>query len=274
MRDRGLWVTTRTQGQVLGNLAIGPVRPTMLARVIGISSQAMSQILGDLVMAGIVVIMPDPTDGRARIVQLTEGGAAYLRTARQILADMERIWETKFDPSVINLVRMVFQTKWSSDDKIGGDVQADQVSEPSLVVYLWRAMRWFDDGLQNRLQESGRLSTYRTQSQVLANLGLGETRPTRLARKVGISPQAMSQMLGELRKSGLVEVIPDREDGRARVVNLSAKGQEYLDFADSIFLDMEKELEGRFGLAVIDVVRMVLSTDWTAEERKLALEYT
>jgi DNA-binding MarR family transcriptional regulator len=47
---------------------------------LGVSKQAMSQLLGELETRGYVEQVPDPTDTRAKIVRLTKRGIA-LRTA-------------------------------------------------------------------------------------------------------------------------------------------------------------------------------------------------
>ena len=123
-------------------------------------------------------------------------------------------------------------------------------------------MRWLDDGLQENLRQRGMLTTTRTQSLIFGNISLGETRPSRLAKNVGISPQAMSQVLAELVAAGLVELVLDATDKRARVVQLTQAGHDYLTAVREIYFSMEKALEQRFGRAVIDVVRMVVETHW------------
>ena len=50
------------------------LRPTMLAEQVGITKQSVNDLLGHLEGRGYLVRMPDPTDGRARIVRLTSKG--------------------------------------------------------------------------------------------------------------------------------------------------------------------------------------------------------
>lgn len=96
----------------------------------------------------------------------------------------------------------------------------------------------------------------------MGNISLGESRPSRLARSIGISPQAMSQVLRDLEDSGLISVTGDDADGRARIVRLTAAGEDYLVQVRPIFFQMEAELEERFSRPVIDIVRMVMEAKW------------
>jgi DNA-binding MarR family transcriptional regulator len=50
------------------------LRPTMLAEQVGITKQSVNDLLGHLEGRGYLVRMPDPTDGRARVIRLTAKG--------------------------------------------------------------------------------------------------------------------------------------------------------------------------------------------------------
>jgi DNA-binding MarR family transcriptional regulator len=50
---------------------------------------AMSELVDDLQRLGIVERRPDPTDGRAKLICLTDEGWAAMRTARRIIGDIE-----------------------------------------------------------------------------------------------------------------------------------------------------------------------------------------
>src|SRR5690606_10000182 len=65
------------------------VRPADLARRLDVSKQAINQTLGPLIDAGLVVLEPDPTDGRARLVKLTAVGAASFQVGLDTLASFE-----------------------------------------------------------------------------------------------------------------------------------------------------------------------------------------
>lgn len=50
---------------------------------------AMSELVDDLQRLGIVERRPDPSDGRAKLVCLTDAGWEAMRTARHVIAEIE-----------------------------------------------------------------------------------------------------------------------------------------------------------------------------------------
>ena len=62
----------------------------VLAQRAGVTSQAMSQIVEDLVRNGYVERREDPNDRRIRIVTLTEKGQTLFRAGRQHIDAIER----------------------------------------------------------------------------------------------------------------------------------------------------------------------------------------
>lgn len=62
----------------------------VLARRAGVTKQAMSQLVGDLVAKGYVERREDPDDRRSRIVLLTAKGIEAIHSARGHIAAIER----------------------------------------------------------------------------------------------------------------------------------------------------------------------------------------
>jgi DNA-binding MarR family transcriptional regulator len=55
--------------------------------------------------------------------------------------------------------------------------------------------------------------------------GLEGVRPSQLADRVGISKQSVNDLLGHLERHQYLSRVPDSDDGRARVIRLTAKGR-------------------------------------------------
>ena len=55
--------------------------------------------------------------------------------------------------------------------------------------------------------------------------GLDGLRPSQLAERVGITKQSVNDLLGHLEEHGYLSRVPDSEDGRARVIRLTARGR-------------------------------------------------
>lgn len=63
-------------------------------------------------------------------------------------------------------------------------------------------------------------------SAILQFLGPQGARPAKVAQRLGITRQAVQQLIDTLEADGIVERTPDPNDGRAKIVRLTAKGAE------------------------------------------------
>jgi DNA-binding MarR family transcriptional regulator len=71
-------------------------RVTVLAARAGITHQAMAQLANELEERGIVERVPDPSDGRARLVRLTDEGRERVRAALDQIAAIEDKWRKRW----------------------------------------------------------------------------------------------------------------------------------------------------------------------------------
>ncbi len=88
-REAGARVLTPALVRLLPHLSRDGIRPTELARRIDVSKQAVGQSLADLAGRGFVELVPDPADGRGRLVRLTPSGASAYDHGRGVLAFYE-----------------------------------------------------------------------------------------------------------------------------------------------------------------------------------------
>ncbi len=79
----------RAHTPVVVNLPPGGVRLTDLAHAAGISKQAMAELVNGLEAHGYLERMPDPTDGRAKLLVMTDRARAAHAATLQIFADIE-----------------------------------------------------------------------------------------------------------------------------------------------------------------------------------------
>lgn len=75
---------------MMPHLDLEGTRATELARRMDITKQAVGQLVAELEQAGIVERVPDPTDGRARLVRFTDAGRAALLEGLGVLAGIDR----------------------------------------------------------------------------------------------------------------------------------------------------------------------------------------
>ena len=71
------------------------VRLTELARRLGVTKQAVGQLVSELEEMGVVALEPDPSDGRAKLVRFTPRGAKGIEHGLAVLAELERELECK-----------------------------------------------------------------------------------------------------------------------------------------------------------------------------------
>jgi len=127
---------------------------------------------------------------------------------------------------------------------------------------LLHGFYWCDEGLQRSLRAAGLQSLSRTKSMIMVNLSDGVTRASELARNMGISRQATHQTLSEMEREGWITLVPDPEDGRAKVVRLSHVGAEVGRAAFAAMERMEVELGRRLGLDAVATLKEIVFKDW------------
>jgi len=89
LAEHGLGPLRASDGYVFRALAEGPRRIVDLAQGLDVSKQAASQTVADMASRKLVRRRPDPEDGRATLIELTERGRKALETARRFHASYE-----------------------------------------------------------------------------------------------------------------------------------------------------------------------------------------
>lgn len=89
LAERGFPEIRPAHSAVFRHIAPGGSRLTVLAERAGMTKQSMAYLVEGLQEAGLLHSLPDPTDGRARIVRLTRRGEAALDTLLALSAEAE-----------------------------------------------------------------------------------------------------------------------------------------------------------------------------------------
>jgi DNA-binding MarR family transcriptional regulator len=76
-------------------------RLTDLAASAGFTKQAVGEAVTELERLGYVTRVPDPLDGRAKIIQLTDRGLDAVIKGRRIFAEIERDWAEQIGPELM-----------------------------------------------------------------------------------------------------------------------------------------------------------------------------
>lgn len=88
LRSRGHTGLQPSHQVIFASLGPEGARLTELAARAAMTKQAMGQLVDDLERLGYVERVPDPADGRAKLVRLTRDGRAFLDDAAEVVADI------------------------------------------------------------------------------------------------------------------------------------------------------------------------------------------
>ena len=138
----------------------------------------------------------------------------------------------------------------------------DKNNDTNLDQLVVRAFYWMDEGLQQNIRKRGGPSITHSQSLIIMSIGEGITRPSAIAERLGVSRQAIHQSLRELINVKLVELVPDPDDGRAKLARLSKTGAPIQRMALEILGELEVKLGERIGKRRLSQLRTALEQDW------------
>lgn len=136
------------------------------------------------------------------------------------------------------------------------------IAAESLILPLLQGFFWFDDGLQAHLQARGWTEVTRPESMVMTNVVIGVQKPSEIARNLGVSRQSVHATINQMAAKGIVELVDDPEDGRAKIVVLSETGQRMREDANQAMAQMVAQLRRRIGSRNVDNLIKAFSADW------------
>jgi DNA-binding MarR family transcriptional regulator len=105
IRDAGFTDIRPSHGCVFRFVQAEGMRPTELAERAMITKQSLGESVADLERLGYVERVPDPTDGRAKLVRLTPKGEAAQAAAQKAFSDIEREWARRLGADRISELR-------------------------------------------------------------------------------------------------------------------------------------------------------------------------
>ncbi|HKT73859.1 MAG TPA: helix-turn-helix domain-containing protein [Steroidobacteraceae bacterium] len=131
-----------------------------------------------------------------------------------------------------------------------------------MITTLMKRLYWFEDALQKALEPNGLRPLSRAQAFVVGNIAMGECKASNIARNLGVSRQAISQILLELERLRYIELVADPSDKRSRTVRFSAAFAEEGAACARIFESLEHELGRRIGQRRLAHLREGLEAEW------------
>ena len=95
------------QARVFQRLDPDGIRPSELTEATQLTKQTLGSILDQLEKAGYIARTPDPADGRARLVTITERGQELLVLSLPVVEEVERAWAEHLGPERTRQLREV-----------------------------------------------------------------------------------------------------------------------------------------------------------------------
>ena len=136
----------------------------------------------------------------------------------------------------------------------------DRVEKP-LGLLLIDANLWFSRFVQTALQKRG-YELNNSEFFFLANLDYGETHASSVARRMGISRQAVYRTTRDLGTRGLLVLEDDPDKGNQKTIVMTQSGKEFVSVARTCLAEAEEELGRRIGTEHLNALSDALSKPW------------
>ena len=104
MREAGYDITV-AQARLAQRIAEDGSRLVDLAEQAQVTKQTASMLVAALEREGFVERVPDPTDGRARLIRFTAEGQAAADRAREVVMSVEQEWNEHLGPRLASALR-------------------------------------------------------------------------------------------------------------------------------------------------------------------------
>jgi DNA-binding MarR family transcriptional regulator len=123
---------------------------------------------------------------------------------------------------------------------------------------LNNAMNRFENRVLQILAENGHDEVRFSQVNLTRNLDLDGTITSELARRAGMTKQAMGEIVEQCEQLGLVERTRDKRDARAKIVRFTALGLEWLEAFRIALTQAEQEMRDELGYLRTDAIASAL----------------
>ncbi|HYO98543.1 MAG TPA: MarR family transcriptional regulator [Polyangiaceae bacterium] len=147
--------------------------------------------------------------------------------------------------------------------------ELEHAKRASVAQLLFRCARLLNERALDRVGEKRGIRVRASHTSLFAHIELGGTRQTELARKLGVSKQAVHELVTELESMGVVQRSADPLDRRATLVRFTPRGKKALLDGLSTLKELEAEMVSAIGgsnLAALHAALLRLD-DWLSGSR-------
>lgn len=126
LQKKGWGHVTRPQSMVMINILSGIVRPSDIARNLGISRQAVHATINQMVEIGMLEMRDDPEDGRSKRVALSGMGAAMRKDANAAVEALTAELARRIGKANIAALSRAFAADWGDPPRGPDRIKSQQ----------------------------------------------------------------------------------------------------------------------------------------------------
>lgn len=134
----------------------------------------------------------------------------------------------------------------------------DNPPPPPLARLLALALDNLSRQLQERIREAGFTDQRMAHNAVFTHIPPEGITLAELARRAGMTKQAMSELVTDLEGKGYLTRRPDERDKRTKIIELSDRGWAAVRTALAAFKDIERDIERELGASRLKDFRRIL----------------
>jgi DNA-binding MarR family transcriptional regulator len=112
MRKKKGFSLPRSQSIIMVLIGDGVHQQSEIARLLGISKQAVSQAIKELIIKDLVRLEPDPNNGRQKIVTFTNQGRKMRDVARTAIAELEQELSARIGKRRLEALHDALEAPW------------------------------------------------------------------------------------------------------------------------------------------------------------------
>lgn len=135
-------------------------------------------------------------------------------------------------------------------------------SQMNLNQLLLARNDWLSQAILSGVKQSDAADLSATQTRLLAVMAGQPTSISELARRMGVTRQAVHKTVMELERRGVLKVQDDPARGNAKLVIYTDKGRELNRQGARIIDSIESRLTAQLGSAKVQHLKKLLAADW------------
>jgi DNA-binding MarR family transcriptional regulator len=139
---------------------------------------------------------------------------------------------------------------------------ADEAVTLPLGQHLIKAQQWVSAGVLDLMAKRGHKRLAPSHLAFLANLDCGSTHASAVARRMGVSRQAVYRTTRELQAMKILDLVDDPDKKNQKIIRMTAHGTKVVADARLCLAKVEATLRERLGARNFDRLSSILRADW------------